>query len=240
MIISVPGYESVALTLGTMVNQSGSTPRGGVIGTGDITVDDGDTNCLEFGGHLTSDPVTTYDSFRWPIDAPTMPGGAAPVAVSFHFIGRSPNTPEAVHYAFGDIDDSPYYGTPSSGNYGQSLTSTLTDTSYGLHEEGFDSYAPYYPSQADQLINSWGLWPELAATLLAGTSSVVFDTDGSLDPAEVVRITKLEMRVWYAVAVVSRRPHCRIFPRDDNRGPSRRIYPPPVSAQTPGRLTGYQ
>lgn len=42
------------------------------------------------------------------------------------------------------------------------------------------------------------------------------------------------------VGVVTRRPHARIFPRDDNRGPSPRIFPPPSSRQTPGRLTGYQ
>ena len=39
--------------------------------------------------------------------------------------------------------------------------------------------------------------------------------------------------------VETRRPHVRVFPRDDLYGPSRRTFPNPTAAQQPGRITGY-
>ena len=67
-------------------------------------------------------------------------------------------------------------------------------------------------------------------------SAVIFNNTG--DP-RVATIRVFEFWFDVAGAVTGRRPHTRIHPRDDNRGPSPRIFPPPQSQQTIGRISGY-
>lgn len=98
------------------------------------------------------------------------------------------------------------------------LSYTFTDADYAIYAGAGGANSP----------------AAMAAILASGNGLIDFipDPTGSL--------TTLTVYECAVVVTSARKPHCRTFPRDDRRGPSPRIHPPPRAAQTPGRITGYQ
>lgn len=83
----------------------------------------------------------------------------------------------------------------------------------------------------------------IVAHSVAGLAAELAANTGALDllPGFVSGVRPV-CTVYEAAIVVTygRRPFTRLYPRDDRYGPSARIYPPPRSQQTAGRITGYQ
>lgn len=116
---------------------------------------------------------------------------------------------------------------------------TAFSPNYGLHDPGFGpllghdySDGAIFTATESMYLEST-FWDALAA---GNVSAIAFINSG------IATVNGRVFELWLnieAAVVTGRRPHTRIHPRDDNRGPSPRIFPPPQSQQTIGRISGY-
>lgn len=127
-------------------------------------------------------------------------------------------------------------------------TAGVNLTSYGWGT----TYAGATPENQTSSWPSFNLGSDLSAlatSLVAGTCAVVA---WGIPPNEsepfggdlrwrhaFPRMYEIAITITWTV-IVPRRPYVRTFPRSDRYGPSRRIFPPPETAQTRGRITGHQ
>lgn len=188
-IDSFTGYASVPTTLGTVVNLSGAGALGGLLGTGNLNSDDGDTSAVHIVNHIPADGVTVFDSFAYPIDAVAMPPGKPPIAVSFHFKAKVGTGSPTLNIGFGTITDSTTWGAGTATTAGY----TVTGTSYALHEQPFDSLATDLTS-----LLTWPTDQAAINALVAGTASVLVESGTAAAHTATVNVSWLQVRVWYA------------------------------------------
>lgn len=138
------------------------------------------------------------------------PSKVTAVGFTLRYVGGGGGTAAGVFYADPAFSDIAAV-VPSAGS--------VTDWAYTFTDSDYASFGISLETLASYLTTSG------ARCIVSGTG---------ISPS----LTVYEMAV--VVTYGGRPPSCRLYPRDDRYGPSPRIYPPPRSQQTAGRITGYQ
>jgi len=205
---SLAGYKSVTTTLvpGAPTDLSTGTHTGGIGGTGDLTVGDGDVNYIDLA---QASKVLGYDAYRYEVNPPDLPDGAVVVGFSTEYVSRALTDLAGARlcWGYGDIGDLTYTDSGTRGGF----DANTDDNFYGLHDEPTEALTDLGYTDPQE-ISIWFLYEDQIAALLAGDFAIQWESLNSPDTTRTLRVTQQQVRVWFTLEGGGKPTYARIHP----------------------------